>query len=326
MNAESATGWVYSPEFLEHKPDSPHPECPDRLIAIINELQATGILAQLQPIEFGEATREEILRVHSSAYLEILDGSGGRYLDPETYAATDSPHIAKLAAGGVLAAARAVWNGRLANAFCAVRPPGHHAMPDRAMGFCLLNNIAIAAAGILADFPGARVLILDWDVHHGNGTQAMFYESPDVLYASVHQYPFYPGSGAAIETGRGRGKGFTVNFPLRAGAGDHEFLVAIDEILETHAAAFAPNLVLVSAGFDAHEDDPLANLRVSTEGFVQATRRVCAFADRTCGGKIVSVLEGGYHLTALAQSGAAHISELMSWARKRGESADSQQS
>ena len=318
MDAKRQTGWVYAPDFLEHKSDAPHPECPDRLIALVNELRAAGVLAQLQPIEFGEATRGEILRVHSAAYLEILESSGGRYLDPETYAATDSPHIAKLASGGVLAAARAVWNGRLANAFCAVRPPGHHAMPDRAMGFCLLNNIAIAAAGILADLPGARVLVLDWDVHHGNGTQAMFYESPDVLYASVHQYPFYPGSGAAIETGRGRGKGFTVNVPLQAGSGDEDSLAAIDRILTVHAAPFAPNIILISAGFDAHEDDPLAGLRVTTDGFAQATRRVCAFANRVCDGKIVSVLEGGYHLTALPQSCAVHVAELISWARGRG--------
>lgn len=317
---------MYAPDFLEHKPDSPHPECPERLVAIVNGLQSTGILQQLQAIEFGPAQREDILRVHSAEYLDRLESSGGTYLDPETYSAPDSPRIARLAAGGVVAAARLVWTGELANAFCAVRPPGHHAMPGRAMGFCLLNNIAIAAAAILADSPGSRVLILDWDVHHGNGTQAMFYDSSHVLYASLHQYPFYPGSGAADETGRGNGKGFTVNVPLRAGSGDEEFLAAIDRILTVHAIPFAPNIILISAGFDAHMADPLAGLRVTTDGFARASRRVCAFANRVCDGKIVSVLEGGYHLTALPQSCAVHVAELISWAGERGEGRDAQKS
>jgi acetoin utilization deacetylase AcuC-like enzyme len=246
-------------------------------------------------------------------------------MDPDTYVGHGSPQIARLAAGGVLAAAQLVWKGELANAFCAVRPPGHHALPGRAMGFCLLNNIAIAAAGLIADAPDARVLILDWDVHHGNGTQAIFYETPQVLYASMHQYPFYPGSGGADETGRGAGEGYTVNVPLRAGSGDNEFLAAIDFILSDHAGRFAPDMILISAGFDAHHDDPLGGLAVSTSGFIEATRRVCAFASNICCGRIVSVLEGGYNLArrgGLADSVLGHVTELVAWAGKKEEKID----
>jgi acetoin utilization deacetylase AcuC-like enzyme len=318
----SSTGWVYQDSFLEHNAALPHPECPQRLEAITERLRSEGVLSQLRPIEFGPATAEDITRVHSASYLDLLDHTSDKYLDPDTYVGHGSPQIARLAAGGVLAAARLVWKGELANAFCAVRPPGHHALPGRAMGFCLLNNAAIAAAALIADVPDARVLILDWDVHHGNGTQAIFYESPQVLYASTHQYPFYPGSGAADETGRGAGEGSTVNVPLRAGSSDREFLGAIDLILNDHASRFAPQIILISAGFDAHHDDPLGGLAVGTSGFIEATRRVCSFADGICDGRIVSVLEGGYNLSALADSVLGHVTELAAWARKKEEKID----
>lgn len=319
----SSTGWVFDEEFLRHNADLDHPECADRLRAILRRLTDDGLLDRVETLSYPAATEEEITQVHTREYIGRLAQAEGQYWDPDTFVGPGSPGIARLAAGGVMAATRAVWRGELANAFCAVRPPGHHALADRAMGFCLLNNVAVAAADILAREPGAKVLILDWDVHHGNGTQAIFYESAQVMYASMHQYPFYPGSGAASETGRGKGEGFTVNRPLAAGSGEEEFLAALADILDGPAHRFDPDLLLVSAGFDAHADDPLANLRVTTGGFVLATRRVCAFAREHCGGKVVSVLEGGYDLDSLADSAAAHLRVLIETAREQSAGAES---
>jgi acetoin utilization deacetylase AcuC-like enzyme len=309
------TGWVFDPAFLRHNADIDHPETPARLEAVVEALDRQAFLSAMTPVPFTPVPIDILERVHPRTYTERIDNSRGHFLDPDTYVSEESPEIAQLAAGAVVEAARLVWQGALANAFCAVRPPGHHALPERAMGFCLYNNIALAAEAIRHDSSGARVFILDWDVHHGNGTQAIFYENPDVLYASVHQYPFYPGTGSVEETGRGAGKGTTANFPLSAGAGDSQFLDAIARILDRHATPFAPNLVLVSAGFDAHRFDPLGGLNVTTQAFADATRMVCEFAHANCDGRIVSVLEGGYDLGALADSVIAHVSELMTVAR-----------
>lgn len=307
----SRTGWIYSDQFLRHNDSLNHPEQPDRLRAITSGLEATGLMKRLHPLKFEPGSDEQIGRVHTRLYLESLARSEGQYLDPDTYLGKGSLDVARRAAGGVMAAAGAVWEGDVANAFCAVRPPGHHALSDRAMGFCLLNNVALAAAAILALAPDAKILIVDWDVHHGNGTQAIFYESPQVMYASIHQYPLYPGTGAASETGRGPGNGFTVNVPLPAGSGAPAFLAALDSILSGPALTFAPDIVLVSAGFDAHRDDPLASLEVSTDGFATATRRVCDFARDHCQGRLVSILEGGYDLVALRESVCVHLAGLI---------------
>jgi acetoin utilization deacetylase AcuC-like enzyme len=309
--AATGTGLVFHPDFLRHNDALAHPESPLRLTAIAERLASDGLTTQLRSVAAMEADDGELERVHTRRYLDQLASAGGHQLDPDTYCGPDTPRIARLAAGGVLAATRAVMRGDLANAFCAVRPPGHHALADRAMGFCFINNAAVAAADVVANDPSATVLILDWDVHHGNGTQAIFYESSSILYASTHQYPFYPGTGSASETGRGAGRGFTINKPLWAGSGDREFLDAISQILDESAGKIHPALVIISAGFDAHRDDPLAMLEVTVDGFVRATHRVCEYAREICGGRVVSVLEGGYNLTALAESVAAHVTVLL---------------
>jgi acetoin utilization deacetylase AcuC-like enzyme len=272
-------------------------------------------------MEFDSAPNEAITRVHSRHHVLTVESARNQYLDPDTFVSDESPEIARLATGGVLAAAARVWNGELSNAFCAVRPPGHHATSERAMGFCLYNNVAIAAAALIEEAPDAKVFILDWDVHHGNGTQAIFYDRADVMYASLHQYPFYPGTGSDGERGRGEGEGFTVNVPLAAGAGDEEFLAAISHMLEDHAVPFAPHLVMVSAGFDAHTRDPLGGLNVSTKAYAEATRRVCAFAAATCKGRVVSILEGGYDLDALSEAVSVHVQELQDAAIRMREGA-----
>ncbi len=311
MRETVRTGWAYSPRFLEHNAEIPHPENPARLTAIVDRLSGDGLLACMKQVVFAPATDDELAKAHTRRYIASLAKSEGQQLDPDTYCGYGTPEIARLAAGAVLEAARLAIRGDVKRAFCAVRPPGHHAPADRAMGFCYLNSVAIAAANIVAENSHSRVMILDWDVHHGNGTQSIFYESSTVLYASVHQYPLYPGTGGVEEIGRGPGKGLTINRPLWMGLGDQEFLEAISAILDQAATIMKPDLLMISAGFDAHRDDPLAALNVSTEGFAEATRRACAFADQYCQGRIVSVLEGGYNLSALADSVAAHINALL---------------
>ena len=230
---------------------------------------------------------------------------------PDTPISEDSYDAALAAAGGVLAAVDAVMEGRIRNAFCAVRPPGHHSLPNQAMGFCLFNNVAIAARYLQKKHGVAKVLIVDWDVHHGNGTQEVFYDDPTVLYFSVHRYPFYPMTGSKAERGAGDGLGFIINVPLPAGTGDAEYRKAFREILMPKAMDFDPDFVLVSAGFDAHEDDPLGGMEVSSEGFAEMSRLVKQIADRCCEGRLVSVLEGGYDLEGLADSVEAHLRVLM---------------
>ena len=215
-----------------------------------------------------------------------------------------------MAAGGVLAAVDAVMNKQVTNAFCAVRPPGHHAMENRAMGFCIFNNVAIGTKYVQKKYGLSNVLIVDWDVHHGNGTQAAFYDDPTVLYFSVHQYPFYPGSGSEAEKGEGKGLNYTINVPLPAGSGDDVYVKAFEEKLRPAALAFGPDFVFISAGFDAHENDLLGGMKVTADGFAELTRIVKAIAQRCCNGRIVSVLEGGYHLGGLAASVEAHIRVL----------------
>jgi acetoin utilization deacetylase AcuC-like enzyme len=314
-SAAQRTGFLYDDRYLEHKTGDLHPEKPARLVAIAKRLEEKGILPQLTRLRAAPAPLGWITTIHAPDYAARLKKScadGVAFLDTGDCPISERTHeVAVAAVGGVLATIDAVAEGKIRNAFCAVRPPGHHALKGRAMGFCFFNNVAIAARYIQKKHKLAKVLIVDWDVHHGNGTQDAFYDDPTVLYFGVHQYPFYPGTGSDAEKGAGKGLGSTVNVPLRAGSGDREFRRAFEEKLRPAALAFRPDFVLISAGFDAHADDPLGSMEVTAAGFAELTRIVKAIADRCCQGRLVSVLEGGYNLEGLAESVEAHIRVLM---------------
>ncbi len=246
------------------------------------------------------ATTEELLRVHTEDHLAVIDRTAGRAvsLDPDTFTSPDSRDVALLAAGAAVGGVDAILQTGVTRVFALVRPPGHHAERDRAMGFCLFNNVAAAAAHALS-LGLERVVVMDYDVHHGNGTQWIFYDDPRVLYISTHQFPFYPGTGAAEDVGRGNGAGYTVNVPLEAGATDGDYEHVFNTIVIPVIDQFRPDLLLISAGFDAHELDPLARMRLSVNGYASLTRSLCDAADRHCAGRVLAVTEGGYQLAAL---------------------------
>jgi len=312
--SDPGTGLVYDERYLLHETGPGHPERPERLTAILAGLEKAGMLERLVRLEPSPAATEWITLVHTGKYVERVRRAceeGVGYLDsPDTPVSEKSYEVARLAVGGVLGAVDAVMAGRARNAFCAVRPPGHHALSDRAMGFCLFNNVAIGARYVQKKYKVSRVLIVDWDVHHGNGTQDAFYDDPTVMYFSVHRYPFYPGTGGKDETGRGEGRGYTINVPLPAGSGDEEYVRALEENLKPRALEFRPEFVFVSAGFDAHGDDPLGGMRVTAAGFERMSEVVKGIAEECCDGRLVSVLEGGYDLDALAECVAAHLAVL----------------
>ena len=303
---------VYTTHARYDEHDFPgHPEHAGRIRAVWNYLAEAGITAQLQAVTAQPVSTELITTVHTHDYLGILQriaASNQRHvrLDADTYASSTSYEIARLAAGGVVDAVDAVLSGQADNGLAAVRPPGHHAMPDHGMGFCLLGNIAIAARHAQKVYNIERVLIVDYDVHHGNGTQAMFYNDPSVMFISTHQSPFYPMTGWLEETGQSAGKGCTLNIPLNAGHGDACYAAIYQEIIWPAAERFQPQLILVSAGFDAHWDDPLAGMRLSLTGYTHITRELIQMARQFCDGKIVFVMEGGYNLDILSR-GMANI-------------------
>lgn len=306
----SSKGLVFHENYLLHDTGS-HPERKERLLAIMEHLKEKGFLEEMVFVEAREATLEEVELNHSRGYIEkvrrFCQGGGGR-LDPDTVVSPQSFTAALWAVGGVLNALDAVLEGRCSSVFCAVRPPGHHALRARAMGFCIFNNVAIAARYALKKGL-ERVLIVDWDAHHGNGTQDAFYTSPQVLYFSTHQWPLYPGTGRAEERGEGPGQGYTINCPLPPGSGDHVFLDVFDGVLLPRAREFDPQLILISAGYDAHAYDPLASLELSTQGFSALAQRITAIS-REHRAPVVALLEGGYSLSALAESVAATIEAL----------------
>jgi acetoin utilization deacetylase AcuC-like enzyme len=296
---------------LDHDPGPHHPECPARLEAVLNALDAEEF-HQVERHEAPRADIDQIARMHDRQYVEaILDAipeEGRRALDGDTHVSPGSGEAALRAAGAVCAAVDAVVAGEARNAFCAVRPPGHHAEQAVAMGFCLFNNVAVAAAHARATHGLARAAVMDFDVHHGNGTQAMFWNEPDLFYASTHQSPLYPGTGRVDERGVDNN---IVNAPLAPSAGSAEFREAMSEDILPAMRAFQPDIVLISAGFDAHADDPLALLNLQDEDYGWATAELARIAGDCCGGRVVSTLEGGYDLNALARSAAAHLRALM---------------
>ncbi len=326
---------VWCDSSIDHAPPRGHPECVERgrvMRAVVDAWRERGG-AVLSPVA---ATRAEIERVHAQRYVDRLASCAGSSaaLDLDTYMSPGSWNAAQLAVGAAIAAVDHVLGSGLESAqnahfpdltptaaFALVRPPGHHALRDRAMGFCLLNNAAIAVAHAL-ERGLARVAVVDYDVHHGNGTQWAFYDDPRVLFISVHQFPFYPQTGAAGECGVGAGEGFTVNIPLSAGAADADYLLLVERAIEPILDAFAPELLVLDVGFDAHDLDPLANMHLSTEGFGAIAARLGAAAGRCCGGRIVLITEGGYHLGAVGESLQATIDVLAGPPRATLASAD----
>jgi acetoin utilization deacetylase AcuC-like enzyme len=297
--------------YREHRSPPGHPERPERLAAVAEAVAARR--ERLRPLPARPASAEEILAVHPREHLARIEAAARlapAQLDADTYVSAASFEVALLAAGGAIEAARAVARGEADAALAAVRPPGHHAEAERAMGFCLFNNVAIAARALRADGV-ERILILDWDVHHGNGTQHLFEDDRDVLYFSTHQFPFYPGTGDFGEAGRGAGLGATVNVPLPGGCGDAEYVGALRRVLAPVARSFQPQLILVSAGFDAHRDDPLASMEVTQNGFAEMANTVRALAEDVCGGRLAFVLEGGYAPSGLREGVGAVLDALL---------------
>jgi acetoin utilization deacetylase AcuC-like enzyme len=315
MGTEICTGFVYHNDYLKHDPGDWHPEKPERLPAIIDALKDSGLWEKMVHLEPSPATIEQVQYVHDENYVETLRefcARGGGYLDLDTGVTRESFDVALLAVGGVIRAIDAVMAGEVRNAFAAVRPPGHHAFSDRGKGFCIFNNVAIGARHLQKKHGLERVLIVDWDIHHGDGTHYFFYDDPTVFYFSIHEFPFYPGTGRAYETGKGEGVGYTLNVPVPFGTGVHHYMDAFQQKLKPVALRFKPDFVLISAGFDAHKDDPLSGISLTSESYGQFTDVVKEIADQTCDGRIVSVLEGGYSLSALSESVVEHLKHLSS--------------
>lgn len=308
-----ATGVVWAPVYLDHRTDDAHPDHPRRLERLYQHLRDPALNRRFVTIAPPAASDEEILLVHSPAYLDQVRATAlrpGSALSADTLTCERSFEVASRAVGGTIEAVRQVTAGTLANALVLARPPGHHAERTRAMGYCIFNNVAIGAMAARRIFGLARVMVVDWDLHHGNGTQHAFERDPTVLFFSSHQYPHYPGTGHFSETGSGPGEGSTFNVPLSRKCGDGEFMAIYRRLFLPVALAFQPQLILVSAGFDIHADEPTGGMNVSPAGFAGLTRLILDAAEKTCAGRVVFCLEGGYHAGALAESVLALIDEL----------------
>lgn len=311
----SATLVVYGDQFLDHKTPEGHPESPKRLKAVMSALEKSPVAKRLSFAKPVAAPAEHVRRCHAAEYIDQakkdIESGRGRLASGDTPVSKSSYEVALLAAGATCMAVDQVMGESFDNAFVVARPPGHHATPKRGMGFCVFNNIAIAARYAQAKYKIGKVLIVDWDVHHGNGTQDIFYEDDSVFFFSTHQSPWYPGTGAAKETGRGKGLGTTLNRPFAAGAGRKEVLGAITDDLSPVMARFKPELVLISAGFDSRVGDPLGRFRLTDEDFVDLTRAMLRIAHEHAEGRVVSLLEGGYNLKGLASAATAHCGALV---------------
>lgn len=308
------TGYISDPFYLKHE-NEPHPENPGRLTAIQSKVESSKFYNNLALIQPRKATLEDIARVHDRGYIESVEQScqnGVRNLDADTVISPDSYQAALLSAGAGLEALDKILEGTIDNAFCAVRPPGHHAEQNRAMGFCLFNNVGVVARYAQEVKQLDKIFIFDWDVHHGNGTQHSFYKNSSIFYSSTHQYPFYPGTGGSDETGSGDGLGANLNLPMRAYSGDSDYLDAIENKLVPAIQKFNPDLIIISAGFDAHENDPLAQVELSTDCYGKMTQQLLEAAKDVCQGRILSMLEGGYDYSALGDSVQLHIENLLS--------------
>jgi acetoin utilization deacetylase AcuC-like enzyme len=306
------TAYLIDDRFLLHD-DFDHPENAQRLRAIMTALSERGLDRELPRLEGRYATDDEVGAVHHPRMLQHTQRMamfGGGMLNPNTYLVPESWDAATFAAGTVARAVEAVVDGEIRNAFALVRPPGHHATPSTAMGFCLINNVAVAAHVARKQLGLRRVAIIDWDTHHGNGTQDIFYDDPDVLFISSHTYPFYPGTGHWQEMGSGAGKGTTLNLPLPPGVGDQSFARLYDEVVARAVRRFKPELIIVSAGYDCHWADPLAPMRMSVAGYAQLAQLIYDLADEVCKGRLVLALEGGYNLAALAANVVASLHVL----------------
>ena len=306
------TAFVYHPDYLNHNTGPGHPERPDRLRASLAALQQSDVWDQLHQIEPTPASIEHLCYAHNPAYPEHIRLHCEQEI-PLTYDTTvgfESFDIALLSTGGVLRAADAVMTGAVRNAFAMVRPPGHHATLGQSMGFCLFNNIAITARYLQREHGVEKVAIVDWDVHHGNGTQDIFYEDESVFFFSIHQSPLYPGTGSSRERGSGKAYGMTLNVPMPAGSGDVDYIKVFTDVLVPALRDFSPELLLISAGFDAHYLDPLSGTELTADGFATLTDLMLAFADETASGRVVSALEGGYSLEGVSESVVAHVERL----------------
>jgi acetoin utilization deacetylase AcuC-like enzyme len=308
------TALLIDPIFRDHLLGRDHPERPERFDAVAEGLQRAGLLDRLGRVDRRAATEEELLLCHTREYLRTAKRdveAGQSYLSTgDTDITRNSWEISTLAAGGALNAVDAVFQEKARNVFCVLRPPGHHATPSRGMGFCLLNNVAIAARYAQRKHGVERVLIVDWDVHHGNGTQDIFYTDPTVFFFSTHQWPLYPGTGRADEKGAGDGTGFTLNCPFPAGSGRKEILGVVQNLLMPAMERFRPNLVLISAGFDSRVGDLLGRFTLTDRDFTDLTLAVMEIAERHAGSRLVSLLEGGYNLSGLASASVAHVEAL----------------
>jgi acetoin utilization deacetylase AcuC-like enzyme len=309
----SKTGIVKDYTYLEHDPGSFHPETPRRLQAIYEMLESRDMKGNYVAIKPRSASHREIAMNHGETYIDLVaQTSGKRYysLDPDTQTSARSYEVALLAAGGFCNAIDSVIEGKVDNAFALVRPPGHHAEYGSGAGFCIFNNIAIGARHAMKKHGMKRILIVDWDLHHGNGTQHSFYNEKRVLYFSTHQSPFYPGTGGIDETGRGKGLGYTINVPLRSGPGDAEFVRIFKRILEPVAERYEPEIILLSAGFDIYKKDAMGGMNLTTSGFAYLTRILMNIAETYCGGRFIATLEGGYNIEGQAQSVKAVLKEM----------------